>query len=118
MSALNVKYKDTTHIVEILLMAGFWINPIVYAVAQVYNELGDWAWLYWLNPMASVVVSMQRAIYAADVNITGSPDKVLVSTQWSFYLEHLAVAGVISLVVFAIGYSVYRRMSADFAENI
>lgn len=117
-AALNVRYKDTTHIVEILLMAGFWVNPIVYAIVQVYHELGGWAWLYWVNPMASVVVTMQRAIYAADVPITGSTDKVLVSTQWSFYLEHLALGAAISAAIFALGFAVYKRMSADFAENI
>ena len=124
-AALNVRYKDTAHIVEILLLAGFWVNPIVYALYQVYEKLGHWAFLYWINPMASVSVTMQRAIYAGNATITitgkdGQPKivPVLASERWLWYFEHLGLAALISAVIFAIGYTVYRRMSADFAENI
>ena len=117
-AALNVRYRDTTHIVEVLLMAGFWVVPIVYAVHQVATEIAGtvWGYLYWLNPMAGVTVSMQRALYAADVS--AGDQKVLASTEWSFYIERLGLAAVISLVVLAVGVTIYRRMSADFAEML
>ncbi|HEY3003062.1 MAG TPA: ABC transporter permease, partial [Kribbellaceae bacterium] len=34
-AALNVRYRDTKHLVEVVLMAGFWLNPIVYSIALV-----------------------------------------------------------------------------------
>src|SRR5829696_9042580 len=50
----------------VALMAGFWVNPIVYSVSLVSGELGDLYWTYYLNPMAGVVVTLQRALYARD----------------------------------------------------
>ncbi|MDQ6659114.1 MAG: ABC transporter permease [Actinomycetota bacterium] len=119
-SALNVRYRDTQHIVEILLMAGFWLNPIVYVFVTISHEIGGtiWAQLYWLNPMAGVTVAMQKALYAADITITGSDQKVLASTDWSFYLERLGIGLVVSFALFSLGLTTYRKMSADFAETL
>ncbi len=119
-SALNVRYRDTQHLVEIILMAGFWLNPIVYPIILVEREIGDsiLAPIYWLNPMADVVVSMQRALYSGDAGITGTTDKVLASDNLWFYVERLAVGGVIAAAVLAVGVWVFHRMSADFAENL
>ena len=66
-AALNVRYRDTKHLVEIVLMAGFWVSPIVYSVILVRTKLEHHRWfyeLYLLNPMTSVVMAMQRALYA------------------------------------------------------
>ncbi|MDQ2846948.1 MAG: ABC transporter permease [Actinomycetota bacterium] len=121
-AALNVRYRDTAHIVEILLLAGFWMNPIVYTVATIKQELGGTIWeqLYWLNPMAGVTVAMQRALYAADIPINGAGpiQKVLASTEWSFYLERLSIGFVVAFALFSLGLTVYRKMSADFAEEL
>lgn len=119
-AALNVRYRDTQHIVEILLMAGFWLNPIVYAIVLIYDQIGGtfWQTLYWINPMAGVVVTMQKALYAGDVTLQGRADKVLASADPMFYIERLAVGGAVSLVILGIGLLVYRKMSADFAENL
>ncbi|MGI8418592.1 MAG: ABC transporter permease [Nakamurella sp.] len=122
-AALNVRYRDTQHIVDILLMAGVWMSPIVYAFPLVKQELGGfWSALYWLNPMADVGITMQKALYANDTaTITLSNDSlttVLPGPGWAFYLERLAVGGGVSLVLLALGIYVYRRMSADFAENL
>ena len=62
-AALNVRYRDTKHIVEIVLMAGFWLCPIVYSISLVKPHLHGWKEIvYYLNPMSGVVVTMQRAL--------------------------------------------------------
>src|SRR5918993_1350438 len=65
-AGLNVRYRDTQHVVEVVLMAGFWLNPIVYSVSLVRAALEPHGlyWAYFLNPMAGVVTAMQRALYA------------------------------------------------------
>lgn len=119
-AALNVRFRDTQHIVEILLMAGFWLNPIVYAVALIRHQIGGTIWetLYWLNPMASVVATMQRGLYAAPLTIQGSDELVLASSNSWWYVEKLAIGGAVSVALLVLGLWVYRRMSADFAENL
>src|SRR5919108_540289 len=38
-SALNVRYRDVEHLLEIALLAWFWLTPIVYRVALVQEQL-------------------------------------------------------------------------------
>ena len=116
-AGLNVRYRDTQHVVEVVLMAGFWINPIVYSVSLVKTELGDLYWAYFLNPMAGVVVAMQRAIYAQNPTLPGG-STVLAADGYAFYLEKLGIGALVSAVVLALGLWAYRRLSADFAEEL
>jgi ABC-2 type transport system permease protein len=118
-AALNVRYRDTQHVVEVVLMAGFWINPIVYSVSLVRAELEPHGlfWAYFLNPMAGVVTTMQRALYALDAVLpNGSP--VLADDGYLFYLEKLAIGGLVSAALLALGVWAFRRLSADFAEEL
>lgn len=122
-AALNVRYRDVKHIVEVALMAGFWLNPIIYSASLVKTQLSSTLyWLYYLNPIAGVVVTMQRAFYGADQMITnpltGEQTLVVADPGRLFYLEVLAMGGVVSLLILALGWIVYHRMSADFAEEL
>jgi ABC-2 type transport system permease protein len=120
-AALNVRYRDTAHIVEIALLVWFWLNPIVYPVRLVQAHLGDWFWLYFLNPMATVVTTFQRAIYVTDDYTdtkTGLPGHALAADGYSFYFEKLALGFVISGLLLLLGRYVFRRLQADFAEEL
>lgn len=118
-AALNVRYRDTQHIVEVALMAGFWVNPIVYSVSLVKAQLGTgWlADLYYLNPMAGVVTTMQRSLYAENPALPGG-STVLADSGYAFYLERLGIGMVVSLAILALGLWTYRRLAADFAEEL
>jgi ABC-2 type transport system permease protein len=118
-SALNVRYRDTQHIVEVALMAGFWVNPIVYSVTLVRGKLGDGLLfdLYFLNPVAGIVTTMQRALYGQNPTLVGG-QTVLASDGYGFYLSRLGLGLVVSLLLLALGTRVYRRLSADFAEDL
>jgi ABC-2 type transport system permease protein len=120
-SALNVRYRDVEHLFEIILLAWFWQTPIVYPVSRVQGELvpRHLFWIFMANPMTAVVTSMQRAIYRYPVVISdGQPVKVLATGGYSFYLKWLGVAGVVSVVLLIVGLTVFRRMQADFAEEL
>ncbi|MGN6524194.1 MAG: ABC transporter permease, partial [Actinomycetes bacterium] len=116
-AGLNVRYRDTQHVVEVALMAGFWINPIVYSVSLVQHELGNLYGLYYLNPMAGVVVAMQKAIYAQNPVLPGG-STVLASDSYAFYFEKLGIGALVSALLLALGLWVYHRLSADFAEEL
>jgi ABC-2 type transport system permease protein len=118
-AAMNVRYRDTQHIVEVALMAGFWVNPIVYSVSLVRDQLGSgWLYdLYFLNPVSGIVVAFQRALYAMNPTLPNG-SHVLADPGYAFYLERLGVGLAVSLVLLAVGVTVYRRLSADFAEEL
>jgi ABC-2 type transport system permease protein len=118
-AGLNVRYRDTQHIVEVALMAGFWLNPIVYSVTLVRDHLHNgWLYvLYYLNPMAGVATTMQRAMYGQDPTMQGGKH-VLADPGYVFYLNRLALGAVVSLLLLWLGLRTYRRLSADFAEEL
>jgi ABC-2 type transport system permease protein len=124
-SSLNVRYRDVQHLLEISLLAWFWLTPIVYPVTVVRNELARSGvlWLfkfYMANPMAAVVVAAQRAVYVHPV-VTGNDGElvqVLPSGGYGFYLQWLAVAAAVSVVLLVIGLWTFRRLQADFAEEL
>jgi ABC-2 type transport system permease protein len=120
-AGLNVRYRDTKHIVEVLLMAGFWVNPIVYSVSLVSDKLQRHGLYnaFYLNPMAGIVTAMQRALYAKDVAEKGSKGtQTLANPGYLFYFERLGVGALISLALLWFGIRTYNRLSADFAEEL
>jgi ABC-2 type transport system permease protein len=117
-SALNVRFRDVEHLLEVILLAWFWLTPIVYPVTYVRDELAGSPWLFRLylaNPMTGVVTAMQRAIYVHPV--TGGR-QILPSGGYGFYLTWLGVGGAIALALLAAGLWTFRRLQADFAEEL
>src|SRR5919106_3538656 len=121
-SALNVRYRDVEHLLEIALLAWFWLTPIVYRVALVQEQFHKAPWLfrvYMANPMTAVVVAMQRAIYRNPVTTQGGELlRILPEGGYAFYLRWLGVAAVVSLVLLGAGLWTFRRLQAEFAEEL
>jgi ABC-2 type transport system permease protein len=121
-SALNVRYRDVEHLLEITLLAGFWLTPIVYPVTVIRDRVAGHGWLfdlYMASPMTAVVVAMQRAIYVHPVvTVDGKPRQILPADGYGFYLTWLGVAGAVALVLLAVGLWTFRRLQADFAEEL
>lgn len=117
-SASTVRFRDTQHLLEVGLFAWMWLTPIIYPASFVHDRLrGSLEWLYYLNPMAGVVTSFQRALYglAYDIN---SGELLSASDSISFYLKRLGLGMAVSLVVLFFGVRQFRRLSQDFAEEL
>lgn len=119
-AALTVRYRDVQHLLEVVLLAWFWLNPVIYGLFLVRDRLGDATWVFFLNPMAAVIATFQRALYVTpDVPMPdGSTRQVLAYDGYSGYLILLGMAGAISVVTFLVGLTVFRRMRGDFAEDL
>jgi ABC-2 type transport system permease protein len=123
-SALNVRYRDVEHLLEIALLAWFWLTPIVYPITVVRDLLAEKGLLplfrlYMANPMTAVVVAMQRAIFNHPVGTShGQPRQILPAGGYGFYLTWLGVAAVVSVVLLGLGLWTFRRLQADFAEEL
>ena len=68
-SVLNVRFRDTQFIVEVGLVLGFWLSPILYPWTFAHQFLASlpfgaiWQQLYLLNPFGLVVMAAQQALW-------------------------------------------------------
>jgi ABC-2 type transport system permease protein len=69
-SVVNVRFRDTQFIVEVGLVLGFWLSPIIYPWTFAHQFLASlplsslWQQLYLLNPFGLVVMAAQQALWA------------------------------------------------------
>ena len=119
-SALNVRYRDTSHFVEIAMLVWFWGNPILYPAGLVKKALGDAYWAYFLNPMATVVSTFQRAIYNEPYysDPAGKEALILADPGYAFYVRNLALGFAIAGLLLLLARTVFNRLQADFAEEL
>ncbi|MEO3938358.1 ABC transporter permease [Dermatophilaceae bacterium Soc4.6] len=117
-SSTTVRYKDTQHILEVGMFAWVWLSAVIYPPALVHEKLHGGLPLaaFYLNPMAGVTASFQRAIYGQVYDPNGN--LILASPDDIFYVKALALGFAVSLGVLALGVWQFRRLSADFAEEL
>ena len=121
-SALNVRYRDTQHLLGLALLAWFWLTPVVYPGWLVYRKLalGDHPWLFklfLLNPMADIVFGFQRALYA-HVRPVGATQNVLIPVSVGWLALVLGAVCVGSLVLLWLAWRTFFHLSGDFAEEL
>ena len=120
LAALNVYARDIEHLLELVLLAWFWMTPIVYPYAQVRDKVGDWSLL---NPLTSIVITMQRAIWGnhlLTIQSKGKPTKLPAVpdlSQW-WYLRNLGLVVVISIALLLFAFWIFGKLEDNFAENI
>ena len=118
-SVLNVYFRDVQHLLELILLAWFWMTPIVYPVKQIrdiaksHPQYGSTFFhLFMLNPMTSVVLAFQRGIYGVH------HPELLGETSVLWYLRNLGIVGVGALILIALGWSVFSRLESRLAEEL
>lgn len=122
LSAINVYLRDTQHLLELVLLAWFWATPIVYP----FQELGvrltqkHILWLYFVNPITVIVLTMQRALYAkVDSPLPGNQVLHILPTyspEW--YLVQLLIVLAVSCLLFLGSLALFGRLEGNFAEEL
>jgi ABC-2 type transport system permease protein len=122
LSALNVRYRDVQHLLNIALLVWFWLTPIVYSAFLVQDAIGEGTilgislWdLYLVNPLAPIVLGFQRALYA--VPTPGGIHVLPDVTLW-WLAAVLGVVLVASLLLLLYTWHVFFDRSGDFAEEL
>lgn len=108
LSTANVFYRDTQHILEILMQAWFFLTPIFYQITILPQDakilgmtVNIQLWSRRLNPMASLIASYRDVLYRGQF------------TGVDFFLRTL----VTCLLFLVIGYLVFCRFSRVFGEE-
>jgi ABC-type polysaccharide/polyol phosphate export permease len=108
LSAINVFYRDTQFIIDLAMLAFFFLTPIFYDIrtAQAWHILGQTidvgVWLRRLNPMASLVNIYQDLMYNGRV------------TDLDFWVR----TSITAVVIFFLGYFFFRHYSNKFGEEL
>lgn len=103
-AAANVYFRDTQHLVNLLLSAWFFMSPVMYplslvdSVARAHPWIGE---LYLLNPM-TVIITAYRALQLPGV---------------AFPWTAASVAGLLlPLALLAFAYAVFQRTQRYFSD--
>jgi lipopolysaccharide transport system permease protein len=109
LSTLNVFYRDTMMIMDVVMQAWFFLTPVFYPIAILpssYEILGITVnirrLMYILNPMASYIATYRDLLYWG------------YRTNLDFFLRTAAT----SLAVLAVGYLFFLRYSRRFGEEV
>jgi ABC-2 type transport system permease protein len=118
LSAVTVYLRDVQHLIEVALVALFFSGPVVYPFATVGHKLAQHGllWLYFLNPIVTIVLSFQRFIYG-----TVAPRDVtypLASYGESWYFVVLLIILAVSLLLFFLAMLIFGRVEGNFAEEL
>jgi lipopolysaccharide transport system permease protein len=109
LSTLNVYYRDTIMIMDTVMLAWFFLTPVVYPITNLpysYTVFGITLnvhrLVYILNPMASLIAAYRDLLY------------------WGYRtdLDFLLRTAVTSLAILAFGYWFFVRFSGRFGEEV
>jgi len=98
LAAANLFFRDVKYVVEVILMFGIFFTPVFYSV----ETFGNWRTLLLLNPVGSVLESINSAVVLKQM-----PD-----------LFWLGYAGVSAIAMFYTGLIFFQKKEHLFAENV
>jgi ABC-type polysaccharide/polyol phosphate export permease len=115
LGGLNVFYRDVMMILEVVILAWFFLTPVFYSL----ELFGETATLFgitfnpaqvmrWLNPMASIIDGYRTVLWGT----YGSAGPV--SMNPAFLLRTFVTA----VVIFLFGYFVFTRLDHKFGEKL
>lgn len=99
LSSLNVKYRDIQHLIEVIFLPWQFLTPIVYPRASVPAILNN---ILLINPMTSIIECIRNVTYGCK-----NPS-----------FRELILFTIISILIFFIGYRVFKSREKAFAEEV
>lgn len=97
-SGMNVHFRDTEHAGTVLIMAWFFLSPVIYTIERIPEAIRPYAYL---NPMTGILTAY-REILLSDVG---------PASRWSY-----AVSATVCVITLLVGLGVYNRLQRTFAE--
>lgn len=96
--AANVWVRDVRHLVVTAMALGFYLTPVFYGRSNVPERF---QWVQTVNPMTHILEAHRAVLINGDL-----PDR-------GFYL-----VSAFAVVVFCVGYVIYRHLSATFVDEL
>lgn len=100
-AALNVKYRDVSIVLPVLVQVWMYVSPVLYPSRLVTDRLGSWGWVYSLNPLVGVVEGLRSALFGR-----------------AFDLPALGFSAAFTFVLLAYSTYLFRRVERSIADVI
>lgn len=97
-SAANVRFRDVKFVLEFATRIWFFFTPVVYSFSKIPEQYQP---LAMLNPMYGIVEGFRWAVYGRD-----------------FPAMELLASGALTLFVFVVAQSYFRRVERTFADVV
>jgi lipopolysaccharide transport system permease protein len=98
LAAANLFFRDVKYLVEVVLTFAIFFTPVLYEA----DMLGEWRFWVLLNPIAPLLEGLRAAVV-----LNKSPDM-----GWLLY------SAVVSLLIFAGGWSLFQKLEPAFADSV
>jgi len=99
LAMVNVWFRDVSHAIALLIQFWMYLCPIIYPLSMVPER---YRWIYDLNPMVGIIEGFRACV------LKGAAPQ----------LDLLAVSLVISVVLFVLGYALFKQREFEFADVI
>jgi lipopolysaccharide transport system permease protein len=110
LSTLAVFFRDTVHLIGIVLQFWFFLTPVFYSLDIVGETLARF--IRWVNPMASMVDFYRDILYGS------AGIGVVIPTPGLPALDSVLRVVVTTFLVLALGYWFFQRHSGQFGEEL
>ncbi|MEI6532792.1 MAG: ABC transporter permease [Candidatus Roizmanbacteria bacterium] len=97
LSAFNLFYRDIQYLLTLVITMWFYVTPVIYAT-EFFPE--HYRWIFKINPM-SVFINAYREVLLAQGSL-----------NWS----SLFIGVCVSLIVFCLGYWIFKKLEGMFAD--
>jgi lipopolysaccharide transport system permease protein len=101
LSALIVKHRDFRYILAFAVQLWMFSTPAIYMPAQKLAELGQANWWLPLNPAHGLILNFRAGLFGDELN-------------W----YALGVSSAVTLLLFVVGTTYFRRVERSFADVI
>ncbi|CAN7211094.1 ABC transporter permease [Microbacterium sp. LjRoot45] len=120
-SAVNVRFRDASNVVEIIRTIATWSVPILYTWAMVYERSQSIPWLfhiYMSNPLAVAVELFHHAFWGSLPSVAAL-DPAPANLGWPPLFGWYVLAAIaVILFSLVVGQLVFRRFERTFAQDL
>lgn len=99
LAALTVYFRDLQYIVQVALMAGVWVTPVLFEPSMVEGFLAS---LLNINPLSPIIMAYRSILFYQQI-----PE-----------LSGLWCAAIFAIVQLVIAEIIFRKLEPEFAEQI
>lgn len=110
--SVNVYFRDSENLVDLLLMMATWASPVMYSWTMVRNQIGDLGFtIYQMNPLTIGVEAFHFAFWLPTTDGSqGAPPNLLA--LW------IPVGLLTAAAVLVLGQLTFRRLEGRFAQEL